>query len=126
MADLTDAMAEFQRCIQERDRPGAELVLDEDYALVRVNPTLGVMPREQWLEVLKDYVVHDYVVDEQQIDEDGDEAAVLTKAQMLATVLGEPRNGTFIISDVWRRRDGRWRVWRRHSTPLSAGELPGQ
>jgi hypothetical protein len=119
-------MAEFQRCIEERDRGGAEVVLDEDYALVRVNPALGVMPREQWLEVLKDYVVHEYVVDEQQIDVDGDDAAVLTKAQMLATVLGEPRNGTFIISDFWRRRDGRWRVWRRHSTPLTAGEMPGE
>ena len=93
-----------------------QLVLDPDYALVRVNPALGVMPRQQWLEVLEDYVVHEYIVDEQQIDQDGDEAAVLTKVQMLATVLGEPRNGTFVISDIWRRRDGRWRVWRRHST----------
>lgn len=124
-ADLAGAISEFDRCIQERDRRGAELILDDGYALVLVTPSPAVMPRERWLDVLGDYVVHEYVVEEQLVDQEGDEAAVLTKARMRATVLGESRDGTFIISDFWRLRDGRWRVWRRHSTPLSAGELPG-
>ena len=124
-ADLTDAIDELDRCIRERDRGGAERILDDAYALVLVTPAPALMPRQRWLEVLEDYLVHEYVVEEQQVDEDGDDAAVLTRARMRATVLGEPRDGTFVISDFWRRRDGRWRVWRRHSTPLSAGEMPG-
>jgi hypothetical protein len=44
---------------------------------------------------------------------------------MKATVLGEDRSGLFVISDVWRRGEQGWRVWRRHSTPLSAGALAG-
>jgi hypothetical protein len=70
-------------------------------------------------------VVHEYSIEEQIVDEDGDEAAVITRARMRATVLGEDRDGVFVISDFWRLRQERWRVWRRHSTPLSAAAMPG-
>jgi hypothetical protein len=82
------------------------------------------MPRARWLEVLEDYHVHAYSVADQRVDESDGLAAVLSKVHMRATVLGEDRSGTFVISDVWRLRDG-WRVWRRHSSPLTAGEMPG-
>lgn len=90
-------------------------LLDDDYALVLVTPTLAVMPRARWLEVLPDYLVHEYGVDEQVVDQDGDCATVLHRARMTATVRGEDRSGMFVISDVWRRRDRRWLLWRRHS-----------
>jgi hypothetical protein len=44
---------------------------------------------------------------------------------MHSTVLGEDRSGTFVITDVCRRRRSEWRLWRRHSTPLAAGRMPG-
>jgi hypothetical protein len=87
--------------------------------------------------MLPDYVVHRYEVQERIVDmhPDGTIAAVLHRAQMDATVLGEDRSGLFVVSDLWRRdasagagggADGRdWRLWRRHSTPLSAGRMPG-
>lgn len=122
--DLSTAIDQFQRCIEDRDRDLADRLLDPDYALVLVTPTRVVFPRQQWLETLEHYVVHDYVVDEQVIDESDSEGAVLTRARMRATVLGEDRSGVFVISDFWRYRDGSWKVWRRHSTPFSAGALP--
>ena len=54
-----------------------------------------------------------------------DLAVVLHRDRMQATVLGEDRSGTFIITDVWRKGNDGWRVWRRHSTRLAAGRLPG-
>lgn len=83
------------------------------------------MPRARWLEVLDDYVVEAYAVKDQVLDVDGDLAVVLHRDEMSATVLGQDRSGTFIITDVWRRVGGGWKIWRRHSTPVSAGELPG-
>jgi ketosteroid isomerase-like protein len=123
--DLTEAMRRFDDAVLQRDHATAEAVLDEDYALVRVHPSVGVMPRAQWLELLQDYLVHSYVVEEQHVDKGDDVAAVLSRVHMEATVLGEDRSGLFLISDVWRRRDGQWRVWRRHSSPLTAGDMPG-
>lgn len=123
--DLREAMERFQGCIERRDRAAAESVLDPDYALVLVQPARAVMPRARWLEVLDDYVVEAYAVKDQVVDVDGDLAVVLHRDEMSATVLGQDRSGTFIITDVWRRVGGGWKIWRRHSTPVSAGELPG-
>ena len=123
--ELHARMGDFQRCIEQRDATAAADVLDDDYALVLVHPAPAIMPRDRWLQVLADYVVHDYEVQEQVIDVADDCASVLQLVSMQATVLGEDRSGTFVISDVWRRRASGWRIWRRHSTPLSAGRLPG-
>lgn len=123
--DLRIAMQRFQQCIETRDRALAEGVLDDEYALVLVQPTEARMPRGRWLEVLDDYVVHSLTVEQTVVDRDGDVAVVLHRDEMSATVLGEDRSGTFVITDIWRLRDGSWKVWRRHSTPLAAGDMPG-
>jgi hypothetical protein len=123
--DLIRRIEQFQACIETRDRDLAREVLDQAFALVLAHPMRATMPRERWLEVLADYVVHEYRVHDQVIDLDGDTAAVLQRSDMSATVLGEDRSGLFVITDVWRRRTGTWRVWRRHSTPLTAGVMPG-
>ncbi len=122
---LEDRIASFQTCIESRDREAAEDVLHPQYALVLVQPVRAVMSRTRWLEVLPDYVVHSYCVEERVVDLDGDVAAVIHRAEMEATVLGEDRSGLFVISDLWRRTEGQWQVWRRHSTPLRAGPMPG-
>ena len=121
--ELADRADTFDRVVQERDVEGARAVLDEGYALVLVQPSPATMPRDRWLALLPDYVVHAYDVQERIIDVDGDVAAILQRVEMTATVLGADRSGVFFLSDVWRRRDGEWRVWRRHSSPLSAGAI---
>ena len=123
--DLAAAMRMFDDAVQQRERSLAERVLDEDYALVLVHPAPATMSRSLWLEVLEDYLVHSYSVEEQRIDRSGDVAAVLSKVHMRATVLGEDRSGLFVISDFWRHGTDGWRVWRRHSSPLTAGKMPG-
>jgi ketosteroid isomerase-like protein len=115
----------FDRVVIDRDQEAAASVLDDDYALVLVQPAPAVMRRDRWIEVLPDYVVHEWTVEERTADVDGDTAVILQRLRMKATVLGEDRSGTIVTSDIWRRRDDGWRVWRRHSTPLEAGRMPG-
>ena len=103
-------MEAFQRCIERRDAQAADAVLDDDYALVLVHPTPAVMPRERWLAVLRDNVVHGYELQERFLDVSGDCACVVQRVAMRATVLGEDRSGTFVISDVWRRGGEGWRI----------------
>ncbi len=124
--DLQDSMAAFQRAVMQRDAALAETVLDPDYQLMLVQPVPATMPRARWLAVLPDYLVSEYDVESEQVDVDVDTAAVLSRVRMVATVLGQDRSGVFVLSDVWRRRDGGWVLWRRHSTPANAGELPGR
>ena len=123
--DLAKRIEAFQQCIEERDAVAAERILHPEYALVLVQPSPAVMPRQRWLEVLPAYVVHEYGVEERVIDVAGDVAAVLQRVWMRATVAGQDRSGTFVISDFWRRSPDGWQIWRRHSTPLDAGRMPG-
>lgn len=104
--ELMAALAAFQTCIETRDRAAAERVLDESYALVLVAPSGAVMPRARWLEVLEDCVIEDYAIEDQIVHEADELAPVLQRVRMQATVLGEDRSGTFVLSDIWRRRDG--------------------
>ena len=117
-------MAEFQRVIETRDVEAAQDVLDDDYALCLVYPSSLVVTRSQWLGMLPDYVVHEWLVREQLIHVNGDCGAVLQRGFQRATVSGQGRDGVFVVSDIWRRRDGVWKVWRRHSSPLTAGDMP--
>jgi hypothetical protein len=122
---LLAQIANFERCVRERDGELASAVLHPDFALVLVQPEPAIVPRSAWIGMLPEYVVHAWEVQEQGLDVDGDCAAMLQRVDMRATVLGQDRSGLFVISDIWRRRDDEWRVWRRHSTPLSAGQIPG-
>jgi ketosteroid isomerase-like protein len=122
--DLLARVAEWDAAERDRDEAAAAEVIADDFALQLVQPVRNVMNRQVWLEVLADYVVQEWDVEEQIVDVDGDVAAVLRRVRMEATVMGEDRSGVFVVSDLWRRIDGEWRVWRRHSTPLMAGRVP--
>lgn len=127
MNDVEHAVAErsrdWDRVIQERDVATATHLLHDGFALVIVQPTKTIMSRDQWLGLLPDYVVGEWDIQEQVIDVDGDVAVVFQRVKMTAVVMGEDRSGIFMMSDVWRRTDDGWKVWRRHSTPMTAGEL---
>ena len=121
--EIAETSARWDRALKEREIAVAAEILHDGFALVLVHPVEGVMPRQQWLQLLPEYVVHKWEIQEQVIDVDGDTGAVLRRIDMSATVAGQDRSGIFIISDVWRKTDAQWKVWRRHSTPMAAGEL---
>jgi ketosteroid isomerase-like protein len=117
--------AGWQTAIEARDIEGIGDYLHQDYALVLVVPRPVTVLRDEWLRLLPDYLVHGYEVHEQNVHVAADTAAMLTLATQHATVLGTDRSGRFVLSDVWLRDgNGAWRVWRRHSTPASAEEMP--
>jgi ketosteroid isomerase-like protein len=122
---LSDQLAGFQRAVMERDVSLAPTFVDEDFALQLVSPAPARVPRAAWVAMLPDYVVHEWEVEEHQLDEDADVAVLLQRVRMRATVLGQDRSGVFVITDTWLRRPDGWRLWRRHSTPLTAGPMPG-
>jgi hypothetical protein len=122
--DVLAAADTFQLALEARDASALEPLLHEDFALVPLQPSRAVMPRERWLAVLPEYRIHEYRIDDRIVDRDHDVAAILQRVFMRATVLGEDRSGVLVISDIWRH-DGAWRLWRRHSTPQTAGRMPG-
>ena len=80
-----------------------------------------MVPREEWLRLLPDYDVQAYEIQHREIDVRAGVGVVVQRVAMTAVVAGTDRSGTFVLVDLWSEDDGVWRVWRRHSTPLSAG-----
>ena len=122
--ELIERWRGWQASIEARDVAAAGGYLADDYALELVQPDRAVVPRAAWLGMLPDYVVSGYRIKSQIVEVQGDVGLILHRAHQDATVYGDDRSGTFVLTDVWRHDDGTWRVWRRHSTPLAAGVMP--
>jgi ketosteroid isomerase-like protein len=122
--ELGERTDTWQSAIEARDPVAAAQILAEDYALVVLQPQPAVVRREEWLRMLPDYDVRGYTVEERIIEASRDLATVFQRVDQTAVVKGVERSGIFILVDVWLSEAGEWRVWRRHSTPLSAGPVP--
>jgi len=121
---MLDAMKKFDRACRESDTSLAAEAVHDDFALVLVQPTPAVVPRDRWMEMLPEYLIHEWIVEETRTDVDRECATVHQRVAMKATVMGEDRSGIFVITDVWRDGLHGWRLWRRFSTPMTAGEIP--
>ena len=124
VAQINDLTDRWQLAIEARDPEGAARFLSDDYALVILQPEPAVVRRDEWLRLLPDYVVTGYSVEARVVETDGDLCTVFHRVDQTALVTGVERSGIFILVDVWVREADEWRVWRRHSTPLSAGLVP--
>ncbi|MET0788322.1 MAG: nuclear transport factor 2 family protein [Cellulomonas sp.] len=107
-----------------RDTEGAATFLHPEYALVLVHPAPARVARAEWLATLPAYVVTGWHTIESAWDVQDGVAVHLQKIYMAATVDGTDRSGIFILTDTWLSTPDGWQVWRRHSTPLHAGEIP--
>jgi len=119
-----EADAEWYRSVIARDQDRAIEYLDDDYNLVVLYPTFARVTRAEWIAMLPEYVVSRWDTESSEWDVHGDLAVHTHHITMEAVVMGGDRSGPFTLTDVWRRINGRWRVWRRVSTPLSSAEMP--
>jgi ketosteroid isomerase-like protein len=122
--DIADRTDRWQRAIEERDPEAAASLLSVDYALVILQPQPAVVGREEWMRMLPDYHVSAYSVEERIVQAGHGLCTVFQRVDQTAVVKDVERSGIFILLDVWMQEADTWRVWRRHSTPLSAGAAP--
>jgi ketosteroid isomerase-like protein len=122
--DIVERTDRWQRTIEERDPKAAASFLADDYALVILQPQPAIVGRQEWLRMLPDYHVNAYSVEERIVQAREGLCTVLQRVDQTAVVNGVERSGVFILLDVWVQEADAWRVWRRHSTPLSAGPVP--
>lgn len=128
MVDLIEHLAErdaaWTQSLRARDQSRVVEYLHDEYALTLVHPVPVVVARDEWLQTLDDYIIEHWDVRGSNWDVLPTVAAHLQLIDQRANVLGNRRDGLFAISDIWLPVEDRWVVWRRHSTPLTAGEMP--
>jgi ketosteroid isomerase-like protein len=119
-----DADAGWLEALMRRDQSRVLDYLDDDYNLIVLTPAFARMTRAEWLAMLPDYVISVWDIVSSEWDVQGDLAVHTHHINMEAVVMGGDRSGPVTMTDVWRKIDGRWRVWRRVSTPLTASAIP--
>ena len=120
--DVKTLEAEWRDALLAKDEAALRRLIHPLYKLVGIRSTGSVAVNlEQWIAALRrmdiaalevrvtDCVALDNVI------------VATVDAQWKVRYLGQPIDERVLLTDVWVREDGAWRVLRRHSSPVPAG-----
>jgi len=120
--DVRTLEGEWRDALLQKDEGALRRLIHPQYKLVGIRSTGSVaVDLEQWIAALRrmdiaalevrvtDCVALDNVI------------VATVDAQWKVRYLGQPIDERVLLTDVWVREDGRWRVLRRHSSPVPAG-----
>ena len=120
--DVTTLEAEWRDALLSKDEEALRRLIHPRYKLVGIRSTGSVaVDLEQWIAALRrmdiaalevrvtDCVALDNVI------------VATVDAQWRVRYLGQLIDERVLLTDVWVREDGAWRVLRRHSSPVPAG-----
>ena len=120
--DIRTLEAEWRDALLSKDEAALRRLIHPQYKLVGIRSTGSVaVDLEQWIAALRrmdiaalevrvtDCVALDNVI------------VATVDAQWKVRYLGQPIDERVLLTDVWVREDGRWRVVRRHSSPVPSG-----
>jgi len=97
------------------DNARLEEILAPEFTLTSAR-TDQIVDRSEWLRMLPGVRNESFEYSGFRIDVFGDAAVVRSRMTQVATVGDQRWDGTFVLTDVWIRRAGRWQVVARHSS----------
>jgi len=120
--DVATLEGEWRDALLQKDEEALRRLIHPRFKLVGIRSTGSVaVDLEQWIAALRRM---DIAALEVRVTDCValDNAIVATvDAQWKVRYLGQPIDERVLLTDVWVREDGRWRVVRRHSSPVPAG-----
>jgi hypothetical protein len=118
--DLADA-------VRGRDADTAAALLDDRFALTSSLGTGLRVDKNAWLEGLGRIDTEELEARDVQAEVFGDVGVALWRMDWRARLGGDDLSGPYLVSDVWLRRDGgwrlRWRSWARLNAEFLREEL---
>jgi ketosteroid isomerase-like protein len=109
----------FMTAVAERDVDFLERHLGEEFTLITGRPGHETRDRSEWLEVTATaYEIHSFRFDELDVLDYGDVAVVRSRYSQEATMGDAERSQSYLMTDIWHRRDGAFRLVSRHISPL--------
>jgi ketosteroid isomerase-like protein len=109
---------EWMTAIQEQDFEALDKIIGPEYTYAATNH--GKQTRQQWWETVPAYTIKTFELRDLDVLDFGHTAVAVCEYHQEAVVRGEPRSGTFLITDTWLRRDNRWQVVARSSIMMAA------
>jgi ketosteroid isomerase-like protein len=119
VSDVEETLIELQNDWMEAwrrdDRARLEELLAPEFTLTSARSD-QIVDRAAWLRLLDQVNAESFEYSDFLVQVFGDAAVVKSRLTQVASVAGQPWNETFMLTDVWVRRDGRWQVVARHSS----------
>ena len=119
MSDVEETLIELQNDWMDSwrrdDRARLEELLAPEFTLTSARSD-RIVDRAAWLRLLDQVKAESFEYSDFLVHVFGDAAVVKSRLSQVATVAGQPWNETFMLTDVWVRRNGRWQVVARHSS----------
>lgn len=94
--------------VQRQDQDAADRFLAQDFELTSVGGVSGHMPRENWIASLPVIQTELLEAEVEDVRIYGDVAIVKARLRWLARTEGRSLNGTYAVTDVFTKEDGRW------------------
>jgi ketosteroid isomerase-like protein len=109
--------------VRDRDMEFLDRLLGKEFTLTTGRPGAPVRTREEWLQITRDrYSIEQYEFDRLDVFPYGHVALARSRYRQRGAMDGEDRSQAFLMTDVFVRRDGRWRAVTRHISPLDPGD----
>lgn len=124
--EITALEKQWAGAIQKQDESLMSQFLADDYflAVAIQEMPLRIIPRDLWLDNLKFYKTASFNIDDIKVHVYGNSAIVLMLFTQHATVRGQDRSGQFLLTDIWVKQEGGWRVTERHSSRPEPAQGP--
>jgi ketosteroid isomerase-like protein len=117
-ADIETLERQFGEAILAKDYAVLETLLAPEYRLVGVRSTgTSDMPRDAWFAGLGRMTFRRFKPRVTSVEVFGDTALATVEGDWTLEFDGRQIDEHFYVTDVWVRRDGGWRIVRRHSSP---------
>jgi hypothetical protein len=100
---------EWAQAVLENDMDKLERIVGKEYTLAANNFPAGRtrLSRQEWMATVPFYEIHSYDFGDIRVHPYEDAAVVLASLDLQASVQGEDRSGSFALTDVWVKREGR-------------------
>ena len=109
---------DFSKAIVEKDMVRLDALLAPEYRLVGVRSTgTSDMARDAWFAGLGRMAFSRFEPSVSSVEVFGDTALATVEGSWALEFDGRQIDESFYVTDVWVRRDGQWRIVRRHSSP---------
>ena len=120
--DVRDLEREWRDALVEKDEAALRRLIHPQYKLVGIRSTGSVAVNlEQWIEALKRMDIASLEVRVTECVALENVIVATVDAQWQVRYLGQLIDERVLLTDVWVREEGRWRVVRRHSSPVPRG-----
>lgn len=121
VAAISSLEARWTAALIAKDQAALADLLAPEFQLVGIRSTgVTAIPRAEWLANAGSITFHDFKTETTAVQVFGDTALATVEGHWDIVFGGHPIKENFYITDVWVRRDGVWRVVRRHSSPYQA------